>query len=41
VCGDDLALPRTPRDPDRLVALSERWGLGGSATRLVEALSTR
>jgi 5'-3' exonuclease len=41
VSGDDLALPRTPRDPDRLVALSERWGLGGSATRLVEALSTR
>jgi 5'-3' exonuclease len=34
-----LALPRTPRDPDRLVALSDRWGLGGSATRLVDALS--
>jgi 5'-3' exonuclease len=41
VSGDDLALPRTPRDPDRLVALSERWGLGGSATRLVEALGAR
>jgi 5'-3' exonuclease len=38
--GDlDLTLPRTPRDRDRLVALSERWGLGGSVTRLVEALT--
>ena len=37
----DLALPRTPADPDRLVALSERWGLGGSVTRLVEALAAR
>lgn len=35
----DLALPRTPVEPDRLVALSERWGLGGSVTRLVEALT--
>ena len=37
----DLSLPRTPADPDRLVALSERWGLGGSVTRLVDALSVR
>jgi 5'-3' exonuclease len=37
--GVDLAVPRTPVDPDRLVALSERWGLGGSVTRLVEALT--
>ena len=35
----ELRLPRTPRDPDRLVALSERWGLGGSASRLVETLT--
>jgi 5'-3' exonuclease len=35
----DLTLPRTPAEPDRLVALSERWGLGGSVTRLVEALT--
>lgn len=37
----DLSLPRTPTDPDRLVALTQRWGLGGSVTRLVEALTTR
>jgi 5'-3' exonuclease len=36
--GPDLSLPRTPADPDRLVELSERWGLGGSVTRLVDAL---
>ena len=37
--GDlDLSLPRTPRDPDRVVALDERWDLGSSAVRLVEAL---
>ncbi len=35
----DLTLPRTPARPDRLVELSERWGLGGSATRLVETLT--
>jgi 5'-3' exonuclease len=35
----DLTLPRTPADPDRLVELSERWGLGGSVTRLVNALT--
>ncbi|HEU4514922.1 MAG TPA: 5'-3' exonuclease [Nocardioidaceae bacterium] len=35
----DLTLPRTPAAPDRLVELSERWGLGGSVTRLVEALT--
>jgi 5'-3' exonuclease len=35
----DLTLPRTPAHPDRLVELSERWGLGGSVTRLVEALT--
>ena len=35
----DLSLPRTPKHPDRLVELSERWGLGGSVTRLVDALT--
>ncbi len=35
----DLALPRTPARPDRLVELSERWGLGGSVTRLVDVLT--
>jgi hypothetical protein len=35
----DLAAPHTPKDPDKLVELSERWGLGGSVTRVVEALT--
>ncbi|HET8603142.1 MAG TPA: 5'-3' exonuclease [Marmoricola sp.] len=35
----DLTLPRVPAQPDRLLALDERWGLGGSAVRLVEALA--
>ncbi len=35
----DLAAPRTPKDPDKLVELSEHWGLGGSVTRVVEALT--
>lgn len=35
----DMTLPRTPSDPDRLVELNERWGLGGSVTRLVKALT--
>jgi 5'-3' exonuclease len=35
----DLSVPRTPKHPDRLVELSERWGLGGSVTRLVDALT--
>ncbi|HET7356607.1 MAG TPA: 5'-3' exonuclease [Nocardioidaceae bacterium] len=40
--GDpDLTLPRTPRDPDRVVALAERWGLNSPAGRLVDALSGR
>ena len=33
------AVPRTPADPERLVDLAQRWGLGGSITRLVDALS--
>jgi 5'-3' exonuclease len=35
----DLALPRTPARPERLLALDERWDLGGSAVRLVDALA--
>lgn len=37
----ELALPRTPADPDRLVALSARWGLDSPVARLVEALTNR
>ncbi|MGZ4426688.1 MAG: 5'-3' exonuclease [Nocardioidaceae bacterium] len=37
----DLTLPRTPVDPDALVALSSRWGLDSSVARLVDALTTR
>jgi len=35
----DPALPRRPRDPERFAALSERWGLGGSAERVTRAMS--
>ncbi len=35
----DAALPRTPVDPDRLVALSQRWGLDSPVSRLVQALT--
>ena len=35
----DLTLPRTPKNPEALVELSERWGLGGSVTRLVDTLT--
>ena len=39
--GDpDLALPLTPVDPGRLVALSQRWGLDSPVTRLVETLTS-
>ena len=34
----DATLPRTPRNPEALIALDERWGLGGSAVRLAEGL---
>ena len=38
--GDpDLTLPRTPRDPDALVALSQRWGLDSPTARLVQTLT--
>ena len=34
----DLALPRTPAEPERLLELDSRWDLGSSAVRLVQAL---
>jgi 5'-3' exonuclease len=34
----DDTLPATPADPDGLVALAERWGVGGSLRRVVDAL---
>jgi 5'-3' exonuclease len=35
----DDAAPRTPVDPDALVALADRWGLQSSTARLVQALT--
>jgi 5'-3' exonuclease len=35
----DDRLPTTPRDPRALEALTERWGLGGSITRVLTALA--
>ena len=35
----DLALPRTPKDPDALVALAGRWGLDSPTARLVDTLT--
>ena len=35
----DLARPRTPADHEAVMALDERWALGSSAVRLLEALS--
>jgi hypothetical protein len=32
-------MPRSPRDPEALLALAERWNLAGSARRLVDALA--
>jgi 5'-3' exonuclease len=34
-------LPSAPVDPDRLLALAEKWNLGGSCRRLVDALAER
>ncbi len=40
--GDlDLALPRTPKDPDALLALADRWGLDSPVARLVDTLTAR
>jgi 5'-3' exonuclease len=35
----DAEVPRTPRDPERLVALSERWSLDSPVNRLLAALA--
>lgn len=35
----DPAMPTSPADPDRLLALAERWNLAGSTRRLVDALA--
>jgi 5'-3' exonuclease len=35
----DFTLPKAPLDPDRLVALAERWNLAGAARRIVDALA--
>ena len=35
----DLRLPRTPVDPDALMALAEQWGLTSPIARLVETLT--
>jgi 5'-3' exonuclease len=34
----DTTLPRTPRDPDRLIELGARWGIGNSLARATNAL---
>ncbi|MFG1807090.1 5'-3' exonuclease H3TH domain-containing protein [Streptomyces sp. NPDC049040] len=36
----DPALPRTPASPGELRSLAARWGLGGSLSRLVDALAS-
>ena len=35
----DDTLPAAPRDPDRLAALDERWALGSSLQRVLQALA--
>lgn len=35
-----LELPRTPVDPERLIELSNRWGIGSPTARLVDTLTT-
>ncbi|MDX6325908.1 MAG: hypothetical protein QOK15_2262 [Nocardioidaceae bacterium] len=35
-----LELPRTPVDPERLIELSQRWGLDSPTARLVDTLTT-
>ncbi|MGI8331856.1 5'-3' exonuclease [Actinomadura scrupuli] len=35
----DDRLPRTPRDPERLVELADRWNLGSPVNRLLAALA--
>lgn len=40
VHGVDLTLPSAPADPAALESLAERWGLGGSVTRLRDTLAS-
>jgi 5'-3' exonuclease len=35
----EFALPKAPRDSDRVLALAEEWNLAGSCRRLVDALA--
>jgi hypothetical protein len=35
----DCTRPKAPMDPDRLLALAERWNLAGAAKRIVDALA--
>jgi 5'-3' exonuclease len=37
----DLTLPRTPPDPDVLVAVANKWGLDSPVARLVDTLTLR
>jgi 5'-3' exonuclease len=37
----DLTLPRTPPDPDVLVAVANKWGLDSPVARLVDTLTPR
>src|SRR3954471_4383667 len=39
LAAPDLTLPLTPRDPERLVALSREWNLESPIARLVEVLT--
>ena len=39
VTADDLRLPGAPVDPEGFAALTERYGLGGSAERVVASLA--
>ncbi|HET7684086.1 MAG TPA: 5'-3' exonuclease [Marmoricola sp.] len=39
--GPDLSLPGQPADPARLGALAQKWGLGSSVERVVQALAQR
>jgi hypothetical protein len=39
VPGFDCALPAAPRDPEALLALSDRWGLASPLNRVLGVLS--
>lgn len=41
VAVHDPALPAEPADPEALLALTERWGLGGSVNPVLAALGYR